>query len=130
MDPETRSCVFCTVHPTSIVAKNDLAFAIWDGFPVTPLHTLILPMRHAPTFFDLTETEALAIERLVRQMRDEIIKKDDLVEGFNIGVNVGEAAGQTIAHCHYHLIPRRRGDVPNPRGGVRWVIPSKGNYPG
>jgi ATP adenylyltransferase len=120
--------VFCTLPSTSIVAENDLAFAVWDTSPVTPLHILILPRRHAPSFFDLAEAEALAIERLIRQLREDIITEDKLVEGFNIGINVGEVAGQTIAHCHYHLIPRRRGDVTNPRGGVRWVIPSKADY--
>jgi ATP adenylyltransferase len=125
---DSLSCVFCTLPSTSIVAENDLAFAVWDTSPVTPLHILILPRRHAPSFFDLAEAEALAIERLIRQLREDIITEDKLVEGFNIGINVGEVAGQTIAHCHYHLIPRRRGDVTNPRGGVRWVIPSKADY--
>jgi ATP adenylyltransferase len=120
--------VFCTLPSTSIVAENDLAFAVWDTSPVTPLHILILPRRHAPSFFDLAEAEALGIERLIRQLREDIITEDKLVEGFNIGINVGEVAGQTIAHCHYHLIPRRRGDVTNPRGGVRWVVPSKADY--
>jgi diadenosine tetraphosphate (Ap4A) HIT family hydrolase len=121
-------CIFCSIDAGRRVAENELAFAIGDTSPVTPLHTLILPKRHAPTFFDLSEAEARAVEELVRRLRDEIVATDPAVQGFNIGINVGEAAGQTILHCHYHLIPRRWGDVANPRGGVRWVIPSKGSY--
>jgi diadenosine tetraphosphate (Ap4A) HIT family hydrolase len=121
-------CIFCTIDPGRRVAENELAFAVRDTNPVTPLHTLILPKRHAPTFFDLSEAEARAVEELIRRLRNEIVDTDPAVQGFNIGINVGEAAGQTIFHCHYHLIPRRWGDVANPRGGVRWVIPSKGSY--
>jgi ATP adenylyltransferase len=123
---EGRSrCVFCTLDPTRVLVENDLAFAVRDTSPVTPFHTLILPKRHAPTFFDVTEAETRAIEQLIRRLRDDIVAEDAAVQGFNIGINVGEAAGQTVFHCHYHLIPRRRGDVANPRGGVRWIIPSK-----
>jgi ATP adenylyltransferase len=125
---DSSPCVFCLVSPKAVLVENELAFAVRDSNPVTPLHTLILPRRHVSSFFDLTEAEALSIERLVRKLHDEMIAMDVLIEGFNIGINVGRVAGQTISHCHYHLIPRRRGDVPNPRGGVRWVIPSKGNY--
>ncbi len=121
-------CVFCAVDAAAVVAANDFAFAIRDRSPVTPLHTLILPRRHAPTYFDLTEDEQRAIDRLLVQLRDGILAVDGTVEGFNIGINVGEAAGQTVFHCHYHLIPRRRGDVPNPRGGVRAVIPGRADY--
>jgi ATP adenylyltransferase len=119
-------CVFCNVARAKLVAENDLAFAIPDILPVTPLHSLVLPKRHVASFFDLDEAETLAIERLVRLLRDRILIEDVRVEGFNIGINVGEVAGQTVFHCHYHLIPRRRGDVPDPRGGVRWVIPATG----
>jgi ATP adenylyltransferase len=122
---ESSPCVFCRLDSTKIIAENALAFAIRDVRPATPLHSLVLPRRHVASFFDLGEEEAQAIERLVRQLRQGILAEDGSVEGFNIGVNVGEVAGQTIFHCHYHLIPRRRGDVPDPRGGVRWVIPSR-----
>jgi ATP adenylyltransferase len=119
-------CVFCKIDCENIVAANALAFAVRDIAPVTPLHSLVLPKRHTPSFFDLSEAETRAIERLVRLLGDDIKARDERVEGFNIGINVGEVAGQTIFHCHYHLIPRRRGDVADPRGGVRWVVPLKG----
>jgi ATP adenylyltransferase len=126
-DPDP-GCVFCSIDPAAIVAGNALAFAIRDRTPVTLLHTLILPKRHAATYFDLVADERRAIDELVVQMRSEILATDSTVEGFNIGINIGAVAGQTVFHCHYHLIPRRRGDVPNPRGGVRAVIPGKADY--
>jgi ATP adenylyltransferase len=119
------TCVFCQIDPTKIIAENDHAFALRDIHPVTALHTLILSRRHVASFFDLSEDEAVAIERLLRSQRQDILTRDPSVGGFNIGINVGEVAGQTIFHCHYHLIPRRKGDVQNPRGGVRWVIPAR-----
>ena len=120
---ESDTCVFCHIDRTKIIAENEIAFAVRDVRPVTALHTLVLSKRHVASFFDLCEDETAAIERLVRSQRQDILARDPTVEGFNIGVNVGKAAGQTIFHCHYHLIPRRTGDVQNPRGGVRWVIP-------
>jgi len=111
-----------------IVSDNKLAFAIKDGFPVTQGHTLIIPRRHAETFFDLSHEEVLACTDLLHQQRENILQEDSSVKGFNIGMNAGAAAGQTIFHCHIHLIPRRVGDVENPRGGIRHVIPNKGYY--
>ena len=121
-------CTFCDMDSKRIVAENALAIAIRDGYPVTPLHTLVIPKRHTDTYFDLFTSERRAIEQLVDSQRAEIAVKDQAVGGFNIGINAGEVAGQTVMHCHVHLIPRRNGDVPNPRGGVRHVIPGKGNY--
>ena len=111
-----------------IIAENKLAFAIRDGFPVTEGHTLVIPKRHAEDYFELTAEELLACDDLLRQIRGDILEADSGVQGFNIGMNVGAAAGQTIFHCHIHLIPRRSGDVENPRGGVRHLIPGKGDY--
>jgi diadenosine tetraphosphate (Ap4A) HIT family hydrolase len=111
-----------------IVAGNSLAYAVRDTSPVTPLHTLILPNRHIADYFELEPSERQAIDDLLQEMRRGILASDDAVAGFNIGVNVGAAAGQTIFHCHVHLIPRRRGDVANPRGGVRAVIPGRADY--
>jgi diadenosine tetraphosphate (Ap4A) HIT family hydrolase len=99
-----------------------------DNYPVTQLHTLVISKRHATTFFDLFEPERRAINQLLDGLRVEITKKDPLVTGFNIGMNSGDAAGQTIGHAHVHLIPRRQGDVQDPRGGVRGVIPGKAAY--
>jgi diadenosine tetraphosphate (Ap4A) HIT family hydrolase len=121
-------CLFCEIPAERIVARNALAYAIHDGFPVTPLHTLVIPKRHAETYFELTEAEILACNQLLSECRQEILKSDPRVEAFNIGMNAGEVAGQTIFHCHIHLIPRRKGDVENPRGGIRHLIPGKGYY--
>lgn len=96
---------------------------------MTQLHTLVLPRRHAATYFDLNYQEVVAIDELLRRLRDDIRAEDGSVDGFNIGVNVGTTAGQTIPHCHIHLIPRRRGDVPDPWDGVRAIIPGKAHYP-
>jgi ATP adenylyltransferase len=117
------------MDPSRVLAGNGTAFAIRDAHPVTPLHTLVLPRRHVPTYFDLIPQETAAVDDLLRQIREDILKADTTVEGFNIGINVGATAGQTILHCHVHLIPRRRGDVPDPWGGVRAIIPGKARYP-
>jgi diadenosine tetraphosphate (Ap4A) HIT family hydrolase len=108
--------------------QNPLAYGVHDTSPVTPLHTLILPKRHVANYFDLDAKEKGAINELLQQSRLDILALDPSVKGFNIGINVGEVAGQTIFHCHVHLIPRRLGDVANPRGGVRAVIPGKASY--
>jgi diadenosine tetraphosphate (Ap4A) HIT family hydrolase len=123
-----RSCIFCNPPEDRVFLSNDLAYVLWDGFPVTRLHALVIPRRHAEDYFSLNSEELLACDDLLRRARESVTKDDPSIEGFNIGVNVGEAAGQTIFHCHLHLIPRRRGDVANPRGGVRHIIPGKGAY--
>jgi ATP adenylyltransferase len=128
-DEHSEGCPFCGMGPAREIARNELAFAIRDSYPVTPMHALVLPRRHAPTYFDLTAEEILAIDALLRGLRADIVAADASVEGFNIGVNVGTVAGQTIFHCHVHLIPRRQGDVPDPWGGVRAIIPGKARYP-
>lgn len=126
-DGET-GCAFCRMSQGRIVHHNELAYAIRDAYPVTPLHTLIIPRRHVPDYFCLSEVEAVACNRLLEEAKREIEKIDPRVSGFNIGINVGETAGQTVFHCHLHLIPRRKGDVKNPRGGVRHLIPRRGDY--
>ena len=122
------ACLFCEIPDERVIAENALAYAIRDGFPVTPLHTLIIPKRHATTYFDLLEEEILACNELIKNLRASIQSEDQTVDGFNIGMNAGASAGQTVFHCHIHLIPRRLGDVENPRGGVRHLIPGKGYY--
>lgn len=121
-------CLFCEIPSERIIAENELAYAIHDGFPVTDMHTLIIPKRHIASYFDLGRPEVNACNMLLEQVKNKIESKDDTVTGFNIGINSGEDAGQTIFHCHIHLIPRRKGDVDNPRGGVRGVIPDKQKY--
>ena len=122
------SCPFCTIPISRIIAGNELAFAIRDGFPVTELHTLVIPKRHIADWFGLTAEELLACDELIKSERERIVAADPSVSGFNIGINAGTSAGQTVFHCHIHLIPRRDGDVANPRGGVRNVIPGMGDY--
>jgi ATP adenylyltransferase len=121
-------CPFCNVDSAIIVADNRLCFALIDKFPVTEGHTLIIPKRHVAAYFELYQPELNAVQSLLREMRQRLSKADGNVTGFNVGVNEGAVAGQTIFHCHIHLIPRREGDVANPRGGVRGVIPAKQNY--
>ena len=121
-------CLFCEIPEKRIIAYNALAFAMHDKHPVTDLHTLIIPKRHIATFFDLFEPERRAINQLLDKLRVEILNKDASVSGFNIGMNNGGTAGQTVGHTHVHLIPRRYGDVKDPTGGVRGVIPGKAIY--
>ena len=124
----SHPCLFCSMPADRIVASNNLAYAVKDGFPVTEGHALVIPKRHVTDFFGLTDDEVLACHQLLKKLRFTILSEDNLVEGFNVGINAGAAAGQTIFHCHIHLIPRRKGDVENPRGGVRHIIPGKGFY--
>ena len=128
MNEETKTCLFCDIPPERVITENEHAYAIRDGFPVTEGHSLIIPKRHVEDYFGLTEDELLACDSLLRIIRKEALETDVSIEGFNIGMNSGLVAGQTIFHCHIHLIPRREGDVENPRGGVRHVIPGKGSY--
>ena len=121
-------CFLCNPGHRPIIAQNELASALNDAHPVTPLHALIIPRRHAATYFDLHEPERRAINLILDQVRLDVLAADTSVQGFNIGMNCGKTAGQTIMHCHVHLIPRRPGDVDQPRGGVRAVIPGKAAY--
>jgi ATP adenylyltransferase len=122
------ACIFCDPPSDRVFARNDRGYALWDAFPVTPLHALIIPCRHIADYFSISPQELIDCDELIRRARDEVMARDSTVSGFNIGVNAGSTAGQTIFHCHIHLIPRRHGDVPNPRGGIRHLIPGKGNY--
>jgi ATP adenylyltransferase len=122
------SCSLCKIEPERLIAQNELCFAIRDGYPVSPHHTLIIPKRHVANFFDLYQPELNAVHALLHNVETEIRSIDQQVTGFNVGMNIGQDAGQTIFHVHVHLIPRRHGDVGNPRGGVRGVIPGKQQY--
>ena len=123
-----KGCIFCEVEASRIIAENELCYAIRDNYPVTELHSLIIPKRHTLDYFDLHQPELNAVQSILDKLKTEVEQLDETVTGFNVGVNSGEDAGQTIHHCHIHLIPRRKGDVENPRGGVRGVIPSKQDY--
>lgn len=125
-----KDCLFCDIQidKKRIIEENTLAYAIRDAFAVTEYHTLIIPKRHVLDYFSLYQPEINAINQLIQSQKEKLDKLDTSIQGYNIGVNNGEAAGQTIFHCHIHLIPRRKGDVENYRGGVRNIIPGKGNY--
>ena len=123
-----ESCFFCSPNDWEVLTENELAFAYLDSNPVSKHHTLFIPKRHAETYFDLYQPEINAIHQLLEQRRHEILEADPNVTAFNIGMNCGGDAGQSVFHCHVHLIPRRKGDVENARGGVRGVIPDKRIY--
>jgi diadenosine tetraphosphate (Ap4A) HIT family hydrolase len=120
-------CPFCNLDSSRIVVANANALTIYDGFPVSPGHTLIIPKRHVASFFELTREEQDAMLDLLAVMR-QILLENRSPDGFNIGINDGAAAGQTVMHLHIHLIPRYAGDQPDPRGGVRWIFPDKAAY--
>ncbi len=126
-DPN-NPCLFCDSKKSGIAHENDLAYASFDSYPVSDHHCLIIPKRHIKDYFDMTNDELIACNDLIQIVKNEILSKDTNVEGFNIGTNAGKIAGQSIMHCHIHLIPRREGDVDNPQGGVRSVIPNKQHY--
>lgn len=126
-DSRPTDCVFCKLPADRIQAANDLALAFSDAFPVSAGHTLVIPRRQVANFFDLTEDEVVAVYRLLRLMRDRLEQSHE-PRGFNVGANIGEIAGQSIGHAHIHIIPRYSGDVEDPFGGVRNVIPGKGRY--
>ncbi len=118
------TCLFCCLPASRVLLRNETAIVVRDAFPVTPGHTLVIPLRHVESFFDTSAEERAAMFELLdaakRQLQTEFVPA-----GFNIGINDGAAAGQTIRHLHMHLIPRYGGDCPDPRGGVRWIIPEK-----
>lgn len=127
-DHRDESCPFCNEITSRLVEQNELAMAFRDGYPVTEGHTLVIPKRHVADYFDLHQPELNAIQQLLKSQKQALMKSDPSIVAFNVGVNAGEAAGQTVFHCHIHLIPRRKGDMENPRGGVRGVIPAKQKY--
>jgi ATP adenylyltransferase len=124
-----NDCPFCQLAPERVTAQEGPCVAITDHYPVSKGHHLILPRRHVASFRELTEEEWMAIHRLARTLAQQMQQDDPSVQGFNLGINDGQAAGQSIFHVHVHLIPRRTGDVRRPRGGVRGVIPGKQDYP-
>jgi len=126
-DPN-NPCLFCNSKISGIAHENNLAYASYDTYPVSEFHCLIIPKRHVIDYFELTDEELVACNDLIKVIKEEILIKDKNVKAFNIGTNAGKIAGQSIMHCHIHLIPRREGDVENPQGGVRSVIPQKQHY--
>ena len=121
-------CPFCVLPPSRVKARNAHGVVIRDAYPVTLGHTLVIPTRHVGSFFGLGSDERIALLELLDVAKAGLEAEGLAPDGYNIGINDGPAAGQTVPHLHIHLIPRRRGDRPDPRGGVRWVIPEKADY--
>ena len=121
-------CIFCNIDQSRIIDSNDFFYVIRDIYPVTEFHTLIIPHRHIPSYFDLTENEQISLFTLLKSHKEQLLKTDPTITGFNIGVNDGEDAGQTIFHFHCHVIPRFYGDMENPKGGIRHCVEAKGYY--
>jgi len=120
-------CPFCDINPDRVVLKNDGAVAILDGFPVSPGHMLIIPITHVPSLFHLTKFERNSVLSLLEEAHIYLVRRYQ-PDGFNIGINDGESAGQTVPHLHIHIIPRYKGDQEDPRGGVRLIFPDKARY--
>ncbi len=123
----TKPCPFCTLPPERIIDSNDLALVIRDGYPISPGHTLVIPKRHIGSWFEITQTEQEALLNLLTKSK-AVLETEFKPDGYNIGINDGSTAGQTVPHLHVHLIPRYEGDQEDPRGGVRWIIPGKAKY--
>ena len=128
MKDPNNPCLFCITKKDDIIEENEHAYATYDSYPVSTHHSLIIPKRHVKEYFELSDEEVLGCNQLIIKVKNKLENKDKTVKGFNIGINSGKTAGQSIMHCHIHLIPRREGDVENPQGGVRGVIPSKQHY--
>ncbi len=129
MSKSKVSCIFCNKSNSKIVEEKKFFFIIRDtSYPVTKHHTLIITNRHIDDYFKLTLDELSELNQILKDQKKKLKLLDPTISGFNIGVNIGKDAGQSIMHCHIHLIPRRKGDVEDPKGGVRGVIPSKQKY--
>ncbi len=120
-------CPFCTLPTDRIISESDYTLTIRDDFPVSEGHTLIIPKRHVQSFFELKAIEKAAVLQALDEAK-EFLDNEYSPDGYNIGINDGEAAGQTVMHLHVHLIPRYKGDMKDPRGGVRWIFPEKAKY--
>lgn len=127
-DINKTTCVFCDIPKDRVISEHQYFFVIRDAFPVTELHSLIISNRHVSDYFELLDKEKTELQEILQSLKFDLEKLDSSIVGYNIGINVGEAAGQTVMHFHQHLIPRRDADTPNPRGGVRGVIPDKQSY--
>ncbi len=128
MKDPNNPCLFCNTENKEYIFENNLAYSTFDTYPVSEFHLLIVPKRHIKNYFELTNNEMIACNKIILLSKNKIEQMDQTIKGFNIGINCGKVAGQSIMHCHIHLIPRREGDVENPQGGVRGVIPSKQHY--
>ena len=124
-----EDCIFCSKRNCKVIKNTKFFFIIRDtSYPVTKHHTLIITNRHIESYFDLNKDEISELDEIIKDQKKELLFLDKNISGFNIGTNIGVDAGQSIMHCHIHLIPRRKGDMDDPKGGVRGVIPSKQKY--
>jgi len=128
MKDPNNPCLFCVTKNDDIIEENEFAYATFDSYPVSSQHCLIIPKRHVKEYFELSKEEVVGCDEIIKKVKIKVENNDKTIKGFNIGINSGKEAGQSIMHCHIHLIPRREGDVENPQGGVRGVIPSKQHY--
>lgn len=124
---QPAKCPFCKPFADDIVAKNELCYSRWDRYPISKGHLLLMPYRHTPDFFSLTSAEKLAMLDIMETSK-EILDENFKPDGYNIGMNIGASAGQTITHCHCHMIPRYTGDEKRPKGGIRSIVPGKRGY--
>jgi diadenosine tetraphosphate (Ap4A) HIT family hydrolase len=124
---QTILCPFCSLPQTRILEENEYGFLILDAYPISPGHSLIIPKRHIGSWFNTQPEEKLSLLSLLDRAKEKVEEKH-APDGYNIGINDGQAAGQTVPHLHLHLIPRYQGDLSDPRGGVRWVLPNKAKY--
>jgi len=122
-----KDCLFCAIPREQILIDGPIAVAARDSYPVSKGHTLIIPRRHVASFFETTDEERRAMLKLLDEVK-ALLDREHKPDGYNIGINNGAAAGQTVMHLHMHLIPRYAGDRPDPRGGVRWILPEKAAY--
>ncbi len=121
------ACPFCQIDSSRVFHEGKLIVGLWDGFPVSPGHALLVPRRHVATWFEASDEERRELSEAIQTAHD-VIQERHQPTGFNIGMNLGETAGQTVPHLHIHVIPRYPGDVEDPRGGVRWVVPARAAY--
>ena len=129
MSSSPEDCIFCNKKNCKVISSTKHFFIIRDtAYPVTKHHTLIITNRHVSDYFDLDKEEINDLDEILKNQKKELKKLDKEISAFNVGINIGKDAGQSIMHCHIHLIPRRKGDVEDPRGGVRGVIPEKQKY--
>ena len=129
MSSSPEDCIFCNKKNCKVISSTKHFFIIRDtAYPVTKHHTLIITNRHVSDYFDLDKEEINDLDEILKNQKKELKKLDKEISAFNVGINIGKDAGQSIMHCHVHLIPRRKGDVEDPRGGVRGVIPEKQKY--
>ena len=125
--PTNSPCPFCAIDPRRIIYEDEHCFAVRDGFPVAAGHSLVISKRHVATYFATSAEERAALLRALDEVKQGL-DREFAPAAYNIGINDGAAAGQTVPHLHIHLIPRYHGDCDDPRGGVRWVVPDKANY--